>query len=69
MGRAKPDVRPPVAAIPSAKSIPLVAMAVGLSAAVIGWQHGAATNVTRCRPITTAQYRRTAIAAGGIWTI
>ena len=35
MGRAKPDVRPPVAAIPSAKSIyvveiPLVAMAVGL---------------------------------------
>jgi len=35
MGRANPDVRPPVAAIPSAKSIyvveiPLVAMAVGL---------------------------------------
>ena len=35
MGRAKPDVRPPVAAIPSAKSIsiaeiPLAAMAVGL---------------------------------------
>ena len=34
MGRAKPDVRPPVAAIPSAKSIyvveiPLVAIAVG----------------------------------------
>jgi len=60
MGRAKPDVRPPVAAIPSAKSIyvveiPLVAMAVGLSAAVIGWQRGAATNVTRCRPITAAQ--------------
>jgi len=59
MGRAKPDVRPPVAAIPSAKSIyvveiPLVAMSVGLSAAVIGWQRGAATNVTRCRPITAA---------------
>ena len=34
---------------------PLVAMAVGLSAAVIGWQRGAATNVTRCRPITAAQ--------------
>ena len=35
MDRAKPDVRPPVAAIPSAKSIsiaeiPLAAMAVGL---------------------------------------
>jgi len=35
MGRAKPDVRPPGAAIPSAKSIaiaeiPLAAMAVGL---------------------------------------
>ena len=35
MGRAKPDVRPPVAAIPGAKSIydveiPLVAMAVGV---------------------------------------
>ena len=35
MGRAKPDVRPPGVAIPSAKSIaiagiPLAAMAVGL---------------------------------------
>ena len=60
MGRAKPDVRPPVAAIPSAKSIyvveiPLVAMAVGLSAAVIGWERGAATNVTRFPPITAVQ--------------
>ena len=25
------------------------------SAAVIGWQRGAATNVPRCRPITAAQ--------------
>jgi len=37
MGRAKPDVRPPGTAIPSAKSIsvveiPLVAMAIGLQA-------------------------------------
>jgi len=45
--------------IPSAKSIqvveiPLAAMAVAYSAAMIGWRRCAATNVPRRRPITAA---------------
>ena len=70
MGRAKPDVRPPVAAIPSAKSIkvvevPLVAMAVGLQRSG-DWL--AARRCDQCATLPANRSRRTAIAAGGIWT-
>ena len=72
MGRAKPDVRPPGAAIQSVKSIsiaeiPLAAMAVGLQ------RSGDWLAARRCDQCDTlpANHRcawRTAFAAGGIWT-
>jgi len=59
MGRAKPDVRLPGAAIPSAKSILVVvippeAMAVGLLRSGDGRQRGTLVAAPRRQPITDA---------------